>query len=195
MQTYKQFFTDVLHKLNLPVTDHALHAFYSVCMAEGLNDRYNPVNSVVPYGDSSPFNSVGVQDYHGYNNGVMGTVALFEGSPWVGVVNAIKRKHTTNTIIKRFRDVYATWGSHPSFPRNDALGDVPLGGGTVHHHQDTHSTGHIPTGDTYTVERGDTLYGIAGKVYGTPGRWPEIAHANHILAPWIIHPGDKLVIP
>ncbi len=47
----------------------------------------------------------------------------------------------------------------------------------------------------YTVVRGDTLWGIAKRFYGNGSRYPEIAKANNISNPDIIHVGQKLLIP
>jgi nucleoid-associated protein YgaU len=48
---------------------------------------------------------------------------------------------------------------------------------------------------TYTVRSGDTLSGIARRVYGAAGRYPTIAKANGIKAPYLIHVGQVLTIP
>ena len=50
-------------------------------------------------------------------------------------------------------------------------------------------------GNYYTVVRGDTLWGIASKFYGNGSRYPEIAKANNISNPDLIHAGQKLLIP
>jgi len=52
-------------------------------------------------------------------------------------------------------------------------------------------------GHTYTVERGDTLSGIADDAYGSPNRWPTIAQANPdvIDNPNLIDVGDRLNLP
>jgi LysM repeat protein len=49
----------------------------------------------------------------------------------------------------------------------------------------------------YVVKPGDTLSGIAKKVYGKAGRWPEIYEANkdRIKDPNLIRPGWELRIP
>lgn len=50
---------------------------------------------------------------------------------------------------------------------------------------------------TYTVKRGDTLWGIANKYYGSGAKYPTIYNANRdkISDPNLIHIGWVLVIP
>jgi nucleoid-associated protein YgaU len=52
-------------------------------------------------------------------------------------------------------------------------------------------------GSTYTVERGDTLWGIAEEYYGNGSEWPRIARANGLPTRGdpIIRPGQELYIP
>ena len=57
------------------------------------------------------------------------------------------------------------------------------------------SGNNAPQNRYYTVVRGDTLWGIAKRFYGNGSRYPEIARANNIANPDIIHVGQKLLIP
>ncbi len=47
----------------------------------------------------------------------------------------------------------------------------------------------------YTVKRGDYLWAIAKKEYGNGYRWVDIARANNLANPDIIHSGNELIIP
>jgi len=48
---------------------------------------------------------------------------------------------------------------------------------------------------SYTVQEGDCLWGVAVRAYGDGYRWPEIAQANNLEDPDIIHVGNSLTIP
>lgn len=47
----------------------------------------------------------------------------------------------------------------------------------------------------YTVVKGDTLWAIAVKTYGDGYQWPNIAKANNLINPNLIHSGNKLTLP
>lgn len=116
--THKDFFDAVLQGIGAPVTYQNELALASVATLEGLNTRFNPLNSVVPSGNSTAFNSVGVQDYKSFNNGVAGTVALLNGSRWERVRNALQNDLGMDLILSEFTTVYQSWDPNVQFPTN-----------------------------------------------------------------------------
>ena len=67
---------------------------------------------------------------------------------------------------------------------------------------DTHSGVEIESisyesieGNTYTVQKGDTLWDISVRAYGDGYRWVEIAEANNLANPDLIHSGNEFVLP
>lgn len=57
------------------------------------------------------------------------------------------------------------------------------------------STAETITGDTYTVVKGDCLWKIAVRAYGDGFKWVEIAKANKLVNPGLIHAGNTLTLP
>lgn len=51
------------------------------------------------------------------------------------------------------------------------------------------------SGSSYTVSKSDHLWGIAVRAYGDGYKWVEIAKANNLANPNLIHPGNILSIP
>ncbi len=49
--------------------------------------------------------------------------------------------------------------------------------------------------NTYTVQRGDTLWRIAVKTYGDGQRWRDILAANPGIKPTDLRVGQKLILP
>jgi len=60
---------------------------------------------------------------------------------------------------------------------------------------DTPSTGTKISGMEYTVVKGDYLWDIAIRAYGDGYKWVDIARANNLVNPDIIHPGNRLKLP
>ncbi len=51
------------------------------------------------------------------------------------------------------------------------------------------------TGVTYQVVKGDSLWTIAVRAYGDGYKWTEIAKANKLINPGLIHSGNILALP
>jgi nucleoid-associated protein YgaU len=51
------------------------------------------------------------------------------------------------------------------------------------------------TGNQYTVKAGDSLWEISVRAYGDGYKWSEIAKANKLANPDLIHPGNKFTLP
>lgn len=51
------------------------------------------------------------------------------------------------------------------------------------------------TQDKYTVVKEDNLWKISVRAYQDGYKWPEIAKANRLVNPGLIHPGNVLIIP
>lgn len=51
------------------------------------------------------------------------------------------------------------------------------------------------TGDSYTVVRGDNLWTICERAYGDGTKWVEVAKANELVNPDLIHAGNVFVLP
>lgn len=51
------------------------------------------------------------------------------------------------------------------------------------------------SGDSYTVVKGDHLWGIADRAYHDPYKWVEIARLNELPNPGLIIPGEVLKLP
>ena len=53
-----------------------------------------------------------------------------------------------------------------------------------------------PTPESYVIQRGDTLWDLAGKWLGDPHLWPQVWDQNrYILDSHWIYPGDPLAVP
>ena len=51
------------------------------------------------------------------------------------------------------------------------------------------------SGTSYTIVKGDNLWTISIRAYGDGFKWPEIAKANNLKNPSLIHSGNPLKIP
>jgi len=59
----------------------------------------------------------------------------------------------------------------------------------------TSSSASAMSGSTYTVKKGDTLYGIAKRKYNDGKQWNKIAAANPGLSPSSLKVGQTITLP
>lgn len=80
---------------------------------------------------------------------------------------------------------------------SDILSKGPASGGKSNDSKNTVTSGNSTTKKvkTYTVKKGDTLWGISLKYYGTGTKWVRIADANKITNPKRLQIGTVLRIP
>jgi len=71
---------------------------------------------------------------------------------------------------------------------------TPQTAGTITSTETTPAVSSI-SGASYTVVKGDNLWDIAEKAYGDGFKWTEIAKANNLHNPSVIHTGNVLSLP
>jgi nucleoid-associated protein YgaU len=74
----------------------------------------------------------------------------------------------------------------PNAPQPSELGQMM---------QNTNSQGNAITGNSYTVQQGDTLWDIAVRAYADGYSWTKIANANNLYNPNLIFSGNVLTLP
>lgn len=60
---------------------------------------------------------------------------------------------------------------------------------------ETNTVSQVITGDKYTVVKGDNLWNISVRAYGDGYKWVEVAKANKLSNPNVIHVGNVLTLP
>lgn len=93
---------------------------------------------------------------------------------------------TISLELKQYRDFATKTVTLPPITR-------PAASATV---QQNRETSNAPSAQTYTVKKGDTLWAIAKKYYGSGAQYPKIVAANSsIKNPNLIYPGQVFTIP
>lgn len=94
-QTYQDFWVAVLGNLGKPSTLGNLEAMAGISNFEGLNSYFNPMNIEWHPGENPAiqgignWNSVGVQEYSGFDQGVVATTTFLGEPHWAGVQAAL----------------------------------------------------------------------------------------------------------
>lgn len=132
-QTYGDFWAAVLGNLGKPVVAGNLEAMAGISKFEGFNSYFNPMNIEYHDGDASilkgigSFNSVGVEKYAGFDQGVGATSYFLTEPHWAGVNTALTTGNfqLVNAAIKQ---AY-TWAAYvaPSQAVCDQILASPIG--------------------------------------------------------------------
>jgi lysozyme len=101
---------------------------------------------------------------------------------WQFTSRAVVPGVTANTV-----DMNVFYGDVAAFQKYGAKGNVPAPAPSKP------TPAPAPGNGTYTVQRGDTLSGIADKMH-TPGGWQALAALNGIVNPNLIYPGQVLKV-
>lgn len=84
----------------------------------------------------------------------------------------------------------------PNAPTPSELGQlIQKDNGTQSGTTVTQANPNAISGDSYTVQKGDSLWDIAVRAYADGYQWPKIATANHLANPGLIFSGNVLTIP
>ena len=86
-----QFYTDVLKKLGAKPTPGNLVFIYAWRQAEGANATYNPWNSTQHLGGSTNYNTIPVQNYLTYNDGITASVKTLTNGHYSNIIKAFKK--------------------------------------------------------------------------------------------------------
>ena len=144
---YRDFFSQVLTGLRVPVTEENLTKLAAVARIEGSHGTFNPFNSVGGGSGYPNYNSVGVKNYPDPTTGVNQTINLLSQKNTSGILSTLKSDSSFNDFIKAMQGFYTSWGG--KFPDvseknasdylggyiegkvGDPMGDmfVPSGGG------------------------------------------------------------------
>ena len=135
---------------------------------------------------------------HVENNGISTAGLNFKvhGNGIVTITGAVPDQETREKVVLIIGNVQGVNQVDDQL----AIGSASTGGGAlqgVAEHSAAASAGGAWTSKTYTVEKGDTLGGIAKKMYGNAGKYPVIFEANKPMLsdPDKIYPGQVLRIP
>lgn len=119
-----------------------------------------------------------------------GTVAGAGAKPSIPTLTMIMWQYTSMARVPGVSantvDMNIFYGDVKAFQKYGAKGTVPPP-------QTAPKPQPAPGNGTYTVQRGDTLSGIAAKL-GTPGGWQTLARLNGIVNPNLIYPGQVLKV-
>lgn len=115
-QTRHLFVRDLLGTLNAPGTVENAIALVAQCQAEGGNARFNPLNCTVRRPGSTDYNSVPVQNYTSWAQGVEATASMLRQSNMKPLHDALMKGTSAEAY---WSHLPGKWGT--SFPKGYTL--------------------------------------------------------------------------
>jgi hypothetical protein len=138
--TETQFATDVLYRLNAPITDSNIAAMTTWMKFEGggggkstglgINSAmYNPLNTTLrTSGSTGSMNSVGVQKYASYDAGLSATVQTLKLGHYTSILAALKQGTSTSDVLSAVNA--SPWGTKiPGYSANNTGSNSSMGSG------------------------------------------------------------------
>jgi hypothetical protein len=86
-----QFYTDVLKQLGAKPTSGNLVFIYAWRQAEGAKATYNPWNTTQGLGGSTNYNTIPVQNYLTYNDGITSSVKTLNNGKYPNIIKAFQK--------------------------------------------------------------------------------------------------------
>ncbi len=108
-----------------------------------------------------------------------------KGSDWKKIADANKVTNPTKLEV----------GTKLTIPETEVKTTTPSPSPKPQISPEAASTTSSIIGANYTVVKGDNLWQIAVRAYGDGYKWVQIAEANHLKNPSIIHSGNAFIIP
>ena len=138
--TETQFATDVLSRINAPITDSNIAAMTTWMKFEGggggkstglgVNSAmFNPLNTTLrTSGSTGSMNSVGVQRYASYDAGLSATVQTLQNGRYSNILAALKQGTSTAAVLGAVNA--SPWGTTiPGYSANNTGSNAPMGSG------------------------------------------------------------------
>jgi hypothetical protein len=138
--TETQFATDLLYRINAPITDSNIAAMTTWMKFEGggggkstglgINSAmYNPLNTTLrTSGSTGSMNSVGVQKYASYDAGLSATVQTLKLGHYTSILAALKQGTSTSDVLSAVNA--SPWGTKiPGYSANNTGSNSSMGSG------------------------------------------------------------------
>lgn len=110
-QTRHVWCRDLLAKLQLPGTLENAVSLVAQCQAEGGSARFNPLNCTVPAPGSTAYNSVGVQNFASYDQGLSVTAGMIRQENMHLLYQALKAGNSATLYWQAL--AMSPWGTRP----------------------------------------------------------------------------------